>query len=106
MPSDLSSLVHWILFLPLGAALFIALFLRRAGTLAAWLSGPFGFVPMALLVYLSFEHSLEGVKVIVDDYQGDEGGRLTWHVVSLFLHVGAGALALFALARLAFGAAS
>ena len=38
MPSDLSSLVHWILFLPLGAALFIALFLRRAGTLAAWLS--------------------------------------------------------------------
>ena len=30
MPSDLLSLVHWILFLPLGAAALSALFLRRA----------------------------------------------------------------------------
>lgn len=75
-------------------------------TIGEWLSGPFGFVPMALFVYLNFEHSLKGVKVIVDDYQGDEGGRLTWHVINLFLHVGAGALALFALVKLAFGAAS
>ncbi|GLR47330.1 succinate dehydrogenase, hydrophobic membrane anchor protein [Sphingomonas astaxanthinifaciens] len=107
---------HWIkervssaALLLLGSWFLVSLLLLpdlSPSTLAAWLSGPFGFVPMALLVYLSFEHSLEGVKVIVDDYQGDEGGRLTWHVVSLFLHVGAGALALFALARLAFGAAS
>ena len=107
---------HWITerdssaaLLLLGSWFLVSLLLLpdlSPSTLAAWLSGPFGFVPMALLVYLSFEHSLEGVKVIVDDYQGDEGGRLTWHVVSLFLHVGAGALALFALARLAFGAAS
>ena len=66
----------------------------------------FRSVPMALFVYLSFEHSLEGIKVIVDDYQGDEGGRMTWHMVSLFLHVGAGAFALFALARIAFGASA
>jgi succinate dehydrogenase / fumarate reductase membrane anchor subunit len=75
----------------------------RQATLAEWLSGAGGFVPMALFVYLCFEHSLEGVKVIVDDYQGDEGGRMFWHLVSLFLHVGTGALALFALARIAFG---
>jgi succinate dehydrogenase / fumarate reductase membrane anchor subunit len=73
-------------------------------TIKEWLASPLGFVPMALFVYLCFEHSLEGVKVVIDDYQGDEGGRLTWHTVSLFLHVGAGALALFALARIAFGA--
>jgi succinate dehydrogenase / fumarate reductase membrane anchor subunit len=107
---------HWIkervssaALLLLGSWFLVSLLLLpdfSPSTFAAWLSGPFGFVPMALLVYLSFEHSFEGVKVIVDDYQGDEGGRLTWHVVSLFLHVGAGALALFALARLAFGAAS
>ena len=107
---------HWIkervssaALLLLGSWFLVSLLLLpdlSPSTLAAWLSGPFGFVPMALFVYLCFEHSLEGVKVIVDDYQGDEGGRLTWHVVSLFLHVGAGALALFALARLAFGAAS
>lgn len=75
-------------------------------TVTEWLGGPAGFVPMALFVYLSFEHSLEGIKVIVDDYQGDEGGRMLWHSVSLFLHVGVGALALYALARIAFGAAS
>ena len=44
MPSDLSSLVHWILFLPLGAAALSALFLRRAGGLAAWLSTGVAFV--------------------------------------------------------------
>ena len=38
MSSDLTSLVHWILFLPLGAAAFSALFLRRSGAFAAWLS--------------------------------------------------------------------
>ena len=75
-------------------------------TITEWLSGAAGFVPMALFVYLAFEHSLEGIKVVIDDYQGDEGGRLMWHIVSLFLHVGVGALALFALARIAFGAAN
>ena len=75
-------------------------------TVTEWLSGAAGFVPMALFVYLAFEHSLEGVKVVIDDYQGDEGGRMMWHLISLFLHVGVGALALFALARIAFGAAN
>lgn len=32
------SLLHWILFLPLGAAAFSALFLRKQGGFAAWLS--------------------------------------------------------------------
>ena len=105
---------HWIkervssaALLLLGTWFLVSLLLLPdfdPSTFAAWLSGPFGFVPMALFTYLCFEHSLEGVKVVIDDYQGDEGGRLTWHLVSLFLHVGAGALALFALARIAFGA--
>ncbi len=52
MSPDFSSLVHWILFLPLGAALFIALFLRRAGTLAAWLSTGVAFAIAALALRL------------------------------------------------------
>ena len=64
MPSDLSSLVHWILFLPLGAALFIALFLRRAGILAAWLSTGVAFALAGLALKL-----LTSV-----------GGDVTWHV--------------------------
>ena len=107
---------HWVrervssaALLLLGAWFIVSLLLLPdlgADTLAEWLRSPLGFVPMALFVYLCFEHSLEGVKVIIDDYQGDDGGRLFWTIVSLFLHVGVGALALFALARIAFGAAS
>jgi len=75
-------------------------------TIHEWLASPLGFVPMALFVYLSFDHSVDGLKVVIDDYTGDEGGRIMWHLVSLFLHIGVGALALFALAKIAFGAAS
>ena len=52
MSPDFSSLVHWILFLPLGAALFIALFLRRAGAVAAWLSTGVAFALAALALRL------------------------------------------------------
>lgn len=107
---------HWIkervssaALLLLGTWFLVSLLLLpdfSQGTIRAWMSQPFAFVPMALFVYLNFEHSLEGVKVIVDDYQGDEAGRMTWHIASLFLHVGAGALALFALLRIAFGASA
>jgi succinate dehydrogenase / fumarate reductase membrane anchor subunit len=73
-------------------------------TVVEWLQSPLTAVPMALFVYLSFAHSVDGIKVVIDDYQGDEGGRMLWHAISLFAHVGAGAFALFALARIAFGA--
>ena len=85
---------HWIkervssaALLLLGTWFLVSLLLLpdlQPSTLTAWLSSPLGFVPMALFVY--------------------EGGRMMWHIVSLFLHVGAGAFALFALARIAFGA--
>ena len=63
MPSDLSSLVHWILFLPLGAAALSALFLRRAGGLAAWLSTGTAFV-------------IAGLSLILLG----KGVDVTWHV--------------------------
>ena len=65
MPSDLSSLVHWILFLPLGAAAISALFLRRAGRIAAWLSTGVAFAIAGLSLQL-----LTSATV----------GALTWHV--------------------------
>ena len=52
MSPDFSSLVHWILFLPLGAAALSALFLRRAGGLAAWLSTGVAFVIAGLSLIL------------------------------------------------------
>ena len=73
-------------------------------TLLEWLHAPSGAIPMALFVIIGFRHALDGVKVVVDDYVHDEGGRFAWSTLLLFLAVGGGAIALFALARIAFGA--
>ncbi|MFL6726514.1 MAG: succinate dehydrogenase, hydrophobic membrane anchor protein [Sphingomicrobium sp.] len=73
-------------------------------TLIEWLHAPSGAIPMALLIVIGFKHALDGVKVVVDDYVHEEGPRFAWNTLMLFLAVAGGAVALFALARIAFGA--
>jgi succinate dehydrogenase / fumarate reductase membrane anchor subunit len=73
-------------------------------TVVEWLHAPSGAVPMALLIVIAFKHALDGLKVVVDDYVHDEGLRFATNLVLLFLAIGGGALALFALARIALGA--
>ena len=73
-------------------------------TLIEWLHAPSGAIPMALLIIVGFRHALDGAKVVVDDYVHEEGSRFAWNTLLLFLAVGGGAIALFALARIAFGA--
>ena len=75
-------------------------------TLVEWLRSASGAVPMALFIVIAFKHALDGMKVVVDDYVHDEGNRFACNVVLLFLAAGGGALALFALARIAFGGAA
>jgi len=75
-------------------------------TLLEWLHAPSGAVPMALLIIIGFKHALDGMKVVVDDYVHEEGLRFATNLVLLFLAVGGGAMALFALARIAFGASA
>ena len=74
--------------------------------LAEWLRGPWGAVPMALFVITAFKHGLDGMKVVVDDYVHDEGNRFALNTLLLFLAVGGASLALFAIARIAFGGAA
>jgi len=107
---------HWltervtsIALLLLGIWLIASLLLLPAldlRTLGEWLQAPSGAVPMALLIVVGFKHALDGMKVVVDDYVHDEGNRFACNVVLLFLAAGGGALALFALARIAFGGAA
>ena len=73
-------------------------------TIVQWLRDPTGAIPMALFVIASFRHALDGMKTVVDDYVYDEGNRFALNTFFYFLAVGGGALALFALARIAFGA--
>jgi succinate dehydrogenase / fumarate reductase membrane anchor subunit len=75
-------------------------------TLTEWLSAPSGAVPMALLIIVGFKHALDGVKVTVDDYVHEPGNNFVINTLLLFLAVGGGALALFALATIAFGGAA
>ena len=73
-------------------------------TVAEWLSGPAGAVPMALFVIVAFVHGLDGLKVAVDDYVHVEGNRIAVHFILTMIAIAGAALALFALASLAFGA--
>jgi succinate dehydrogenase / fumarate reductase membrane anchor subunit len=75
-------------------------------TVLEWLHAPSGAIPMALLIVVGFKHALDGMKVVVDDYVHDEGNRFALNLVLLFFAAGGGALALFALARIAFGGAA
>ena len=105
---------HWLSEKVLSAALvllgswFIASLVMLPGldqkTVLTWLRAPYGGVPMILFVYLSFRHALDGMKVVVDDYVVDGSNRFAINTIILFLVVGGGALALFALAKIIFGA--
>ena len=71
-----------------------------------WLGSAWGAIPMSLLVITAFKHGLDGLKVVVDDYVHDEGSRIGLHYF-LAMAANAGAsVALFALARIVFGAAA
>jgi succinate dehydrogenase / fumarate reductase membrane anchor subunit len=72
-------------------------------TLVEWLHGASGAVPMALFVFLSFKHALEGMKSVVDDYIDDEADHFATMALLRFAAIGGAAWALFALARIAFG---
>ena len=102
----LSERVTSIALLLLGTWLIVSVLLLPAldqRTLTEWLRSPWGAVPMALLVIVGFKHALDGMKVVVDDYVHDEGSRFAMNTLLLFLAVGGVALALFALAKIAFG---
>jgi succinate dehydrogenase / fumarate reductase membrane anchor subunit len=73
-------------------------------TLIEWLHAPSGAIPMALLIVIGFKHALDGVKVTVDDYVHEPASNFVVNTLLLFLAVGGGAIALYALAKIAFGA--
>jgi len=73
-------------------------------TLIEWLHAPSGAVPMALFIVIGFRHALDGMKVFIDDYVHEPGTNFVINTLLLFLALAGGALALFALGRIVFGA--
>ena len=107
---------HWIFervssvaLLLLGVWLIASLLMLPAldyATVHEWLRTPLAAVPMALFVVTAFVHGLDGLKVAVDDYVHEPGNNFALNTLLLFLAVGGGAFALFALGKIGFGAAS
>ena len=72
-------------------------------SVAAWLGRPINAVLMMLFVFATVWHSLLGVQVVVEDYVRGKGARVLVLVLLRFVHVLAGAAALFAVLKLALG---
>ena len=100
----LSSVALFLLFVWLAVALLRLPDLSHR-TLAEWLAQPLAAVPMLLLVAAFFWHARLGLRVVVEDYVHDEGGKLFWLVLIDFAAVLAGGLAAFALLKVALAGA-
>lgn len=72
-------------------------------TVAAWLASPVAAVGMILFVFVNFWHARLGLQVVIEDYQHDES-RLVGIVLLNFFAIGLGALAIFSILKVAFGA--
>ena len=100
----LSSVALFLLFVWLAVSLLRLPDLSHR-TLAEWLAQPLAAVPMLLFVAVFFWHARLGVRVVVEDYVHDEGGKLFWLVLIDFAAVLAGGLAAFALLKVALAGA-
>ena len=78
----------------------------RYQTLTEWLAAPLAAVPMLLLILSVFWHLASGLRVVVEDYVHEEGGKLFWLVAINFASLFAAALSIFAVLRIAFGGAA
>ena len=75
-------------------------------TLKEWLGSAWGAIPMALFIIAAFKHGLDGLNVVVDDYVHDEGNRIGLHFALNMAAIAGASVALFALAKIVFGAAA
>ncbi|HKR35599.1 MAG TPA: succinate dehydrogenase, hydrophobic membrane anchor protein [Steroidobacteraceae bacterium] len=70
---------------------------------AAWIAMPLNAVLLLLLAGTLVYHSQLGVQVVVEDYVHHHGLKVATMLLLTFAHVVLGALAIFAVLRIAFG---
>lgn len=70
-------------------------------TVHTWLGSPWAAVPLILLVVSVFYHFRLGLQVLIEDYQKDTS-RVAALLLLNFFTFGAGAIALFAILKIAF----
>ena len=72
-------------------------------TMIEWLASPLAAVPMLLLIVSTFWHLKLGLQVVIEDYVHEEGSKLFSILLLNFFTIAAGALAFFAVLKIAFG---
>jgi succinate dehydrogenase / fumarate reductase, membrane anchor subunit len=103
---------HWLVqrFTAIGNLLLVVWFVASMALLPAydhasvvgWLAQPLVAVPMMLMLINVFWHLRLGLQVLIEDYVHDEGLKFATLVLLNFYVVGAVALGLFAVAKIAF----
>ena len=105
---------HWwhqrltsVALVPLGLWFALALPGLELGShaaLVAWIREPMTAILLLLAVGVVVYHSWLGVRVVLEDYVGGEGAKVAALLASSFAHAFVGAVCLFSIFRIAFGA--
>jgi succinate dehydrogenase / fumarate reductase membrane anchor subunit len=72
------------------------------GAVHWWVHAPAVAITLILLIVTAAYHSKLGVQVVVEDYVGGEGKKITTLLLSNFVHLAAAAAAIFAVLKIAF----
>lgn len=107
---------HWwhqrlsaVAIIPLGLWFAFALMRLDLGsyqTVIDWLSAPMNAVLSSLTVVCLLYHSWLGIQVVVEDYVGRKSAKVVVLSASSFAHAFLLAVSLFAILKIAFGAAA
>ncbi len=106
---------HWwmqrltsVALVPLG--LWLAIALARLedfshATVTAWVAAPVNAVLLILTVLATIHHSRLGVQVVIEDYVRGKSLKVTSLMLSTLIHFAVATAALYAVLKVAFGAA-
>ncbi|MCZ6476299.1 MAG: succinate dehydrogenase, hydrophobic membrane anchor protein [Gammaproteobacteria bacterium] len=78
----------------------------RYGTVAAWLQAPLTSILMILTLLTLGYHSQLGVQAVIEDYVHAAGLKLSALVLTTFVHISIVVASVFAVLKIALGAAA